>query len=556
MVATGTRRAQRVLAQAQERLENDPEHAQLVRLAWERGLLSYKFELPNPNGGDWSHQRVIYDEYWRVINDPSKLKYVANVSRRFGKSFVALLVAFEYAIRYPNSRIKVACPTQAQMGKIIEEVSGPLLADCPVEQQPRLHWGRYTFKNRSTIQLAGADGLNADRLRGTSSDLVFIDEAAFVQDLKYLISSILMPTMLKNVGSTLIAYSTPASSTDHYFTELVAQAKADDSYICKTIDDDPTMTPSLRQLYAREYGGEESTEFQREYLCRFVTDSSIQVLPEFNPIYMTFPLEKDDNYLHYHKYVALDIGVRDNTAAVFGYYDFKHSTLVIEDEYTLSGSTMTTQQIADALSQKEEELWGHCYGPHPAGSQGSPTWKHRSFGTLANPAGLIGEPKPFMPQSLLPAPRQQPRSASDKVYRRIGDTSNLLLLQDLSRLHQMTFNPVKKGTLYNMINALKMLCSSKRLQVHPRCVMTIGCLEKAYWNQNHTAFAHSKTYAHFDHLAALIYLVISLDERTNPLPSSYGADGANVYYRDAAQGADAGRLALANALLGKRSGKS
>ena len=545
---------------ARRRSAEEVENDQMVRAAWERGLLSYKLTLPNPQGGDWSHQFPVYDAYWRAINDKETLKYVANVSRRFGKSFIACLIAFEFCLRTPDRRVKIACPTQGQMSKIIEEVTGPLLADCPPDLLPKFHWGRYTFKNGSTLQLAGADGLNSDRLRGTSSDLVFVDEAAFVSDLKYLLSSILLPTMLKSIGSTLICYSTPASATDHYFTELVQEAQADGRYLTLNINDDPTMTPELRARYAKEYGGEDTTEFRREYLCEFCTDTNIQVVQEWHTVAMTFPPDKDEQYPYYHKYVSLDIGIRDNTAAIFGYYDYKQATLVIEDEWTMAGNTMTTQIIADAISEKEEQLWSSCHSPHS--QAGGASLEPYMSGRLVTASQLPMKRLTTAGNGHLPSERAgvndsqvisaAQASSTDKVYRRVGDTSNLLLLQDLSKLHGMAFTPVKKGTLYNMVNALKLLLSMNRLQVHPRCEMLIGCLESAYWNREHSAFAHSKRYSHFDHLAALIYLVISLDEHTNPLPSVYGANGLNVYYRSANQGVDAGRLALANALLGKR----
>jgi hypothetical protein len=472
----------------------------IIEEFWSRGYLSYKLR---------EHQLAIYDAYWEAINSETTIKFVGNISRRFGKSFIALLVAFEYALRFPKSKIKIACATQGQMGKIVEEVGTPILSDCPLGLKPTYRNGRFTFKNGSFIQLAGSDLGNSDRLRGTSTHLALIDEAGFVGDLKYLISSVLMPTML-TVKGTMIVYSTPAKSKDHYFTQLFHEAKADGCAFLRTISDDPTVTPEIREIYAKEYGGEQSTEFRREFLCEFITDEDIAVVPEWDSEKFVLNPVPDCYYEYYHKYVSLDIGVKDNTAALFGYYNFRTRQVVIEEEITMSGPTMTTDKLAAAIDEVEDKLWKYCKPPHHA-----------------NP---------------------------DKVYRRVGDTNNLLLLQDLSKLHGINFVPTGKNRLIQMVNNLRMWVKSGRLIVQPQCLQTIGCLEAAYWDAKHTSFAHSKLYAHFDHLAALVYFILNVDERRNPIPEEQLFDNAEMYVPAGSGVRSTEQLRLANAVLGRRTG--
>lgn len=481
-----------------ELIEIDPE---LAREAWKRGLLSYKL---------YPHQIDIYEAFWNAIKDEEVLKYTANISRRFGKSFIICLIAFEYAIRFPKSRIKVACPTQGQMSKIVDEVvMGCLLNDCPKDFRPRYRHGKFTFENGSFVQLAGSDMGNADRLRGTSSNLNFIDEAGFVSSLKYLISSVLMPTQIKT-GGTMVICSTPSKSTDHDFTQICAEAQADGTYMCRTIDDDPSMTPEIRSRYAKEYGGEDTTEFKREYLCEFITDSDIHVIKEWDTGGMTCVPERDENYSWYHKYVAMDIGGADNTAVLFGYYDFKLATLVIEDEYTMTGNDMTMDVLGAEVVRREAEMWGECKSPH-----------------------------------------QTSGFAHDKVYRRISDNNNIFLTNTLQRIGGVNFTRTGKNSLEAMVHKVKLLTRKGQLRVNKRCLMTIGCLEAAYWNGAHTSFAKSKKYSHFDHLAALIYMVHNLDTQTNPLPAMY--IDPYTHYAPAGTSYNSEHQKLANAILGRKS---
>jgi hypothetical protein len=58
-----------------------------------------------------------------------------------------------------------------------------------------------------------------------------------------------------------------------------------------------------------------------------------------------------------------------------------------------------------------------------------------------------------------------------------------------------------------------------------KCKMTRGCLKYGVWDEKKHArnvFAESSVYGHFDHLAALVYLIRCIDTVTNPIPAEYG----------------------------------
>ena len=428
-----------------------------LEAAWSNGYLSYKL---------FDYQKPLYDALIRAIENPECLKYVLNCARRYGKTTILILIALEFALQNPGSQIRFAAPTQKALKKIILPIFRMLTADCPRSLKPKWHSqdGMYVFANGSEIHLAGTDGGNAENLRGTSSDLNIVDEAGFCDDLDYILKDILTPQTLTTGGKTLLA-STPPRTPAHDFYEIAQQCIKDGYYSTFTIYDNESIDEKTLNKYAKEAGGLESTTFKREYLCQFVVDENLSIIREWSDKYIT-DTPRDEFYQYYHKYAGMDIGVRDLTAAVFGHYNFREATLYIEDEFDIQGNAVTTKNIADLVSSKEKELWPNM-----------------------------------------------------KAYRRISDNNNLILLQDLQTMHSISFMPTNKDNLEAMINELRLMVAAGRIKIHPRCIKTIGCLKYGVWNTKKSEFARSKTYGHFDHLAALVYLVRNLDLNTNPIPT-------------------------------------
>lgn len=186
---------------------------------------------------------------------------------------------------------------------------------------------------------------------------------------------------------------------------------------------------------------------------------------------------RDEYFNFFHKYEFLDTGVRDFTINGFGYYHFNLGKFIVEDEILLKEDRVRTDILADETKQKEKDL-GYT-----------------------------------------------------KLYRRIGDNNNLIILNDLSGpKHNLPWMATTKGVLnsnnadedFGMVNQLRLWVNAGRLIVHPRCKYLIGCLENGIWDKNKKAFARSTTYGHFDGLAALCYLVRHVDTQTNPIPQMYG----------------------------------
>lgn len=424
---------------------------------WRLGKLDWKFK---------PIQNRLYDAYQTCRS----FLFVSLVARQTGKSFTWATLALETCIRKPKARVRYGTAFHSDLEEFIRPIFDLICEDAPVDVKPRFHrqGSKYIFPNGSEIKLVGLD-INPDGIRGNALDLVIIDEAGFVSRLRY-VYSIIIAMLRHRPHLRVVMSSTPSETPDHEFTEFVQEADAQGALFKATIDDDETCTQETKARIEKECGGLESTTYKREFLCQFVVDSDLAIIPEWNESFVK-EAQRDDFFSYYHRYASMDLGVVDFTAALFGYYDFKRATLVIEDEVSMRGPTMTTDKLASVVKAKERDLWGDA-----------------------------------------------------KVYRRIADSDNPLLLNDLGSLHDVHFRATDKDELPAMVNEVRLLTKQGRLQVDPKCRMLIGCLQYGIYNGGKfkREFARSKVYGHYDHLAALVYLVRNLDVHTNPVPGNLG----------------------------------
>lgn len=441
----------------------------LIAYQWQQGELSYKLK---------SHQEKLYSN---LINS-STLKSVVNCSRRFGKSYTLTLIAIEFALQNKNIHIRFAAPTQKQLKEIIMPIFEKIAQDAPDNIRPvyRAMDSCYYFPStNSYLHIAGCNEGGMENLRGHESHLNIIDEAGSIPELEYLIKDILLPQTLTTGGRTFIS-STPPRTPAHYFTTLCNEAN--NCYSKYTIHDNKSLSQSIIDLYCDESGGENSTTWKREYLCEFVVDENIVIIPEWNSDYI-IDTQRDEYYKFYQVYESMDIGGRDKTAILYSYYDFKRAKLVVEHESILSGQQTTTKLIASTIKDIETRFY------------------------------------------------------PDKKIRRFADNNNVLMLQDLSSDYKITFVPTDKTVLKgddifdgSMVNELRLFIGSGRLEVNSRCKELIGCLSSGIWDSSRKKFDRSDLFGHFDALAALIYLVRNIDQNTNPIPALHNISNPESWH--------------------------
>jgi len=439
---------------------------QAISNLWAKGILHWKLD---------AGQKEMYDLYKK-----SQKRVVTWLcSRRFGKSHTLSVVAIETCLASPGTVIKYLCPTQKMIRAILQPIFRQILEDCPKALRPTYNRNdaKYVFPNGSEIQLAGTDNGRVENLRGGLAHLCIVDEAGFCDDLSYAVRSVLLPT-LSTTGGKLILSSTPPRSPGHDFAQFVKEAMHDNTLIKKTIFDNTRFSPAqVNEIISQYQGGMKNNEFRREYLAEMVVDVNSSVIPEFSPE-VEMDCVKDVNRPPYFDYyVAADIGFKDFTAVLFGYMDFKHSRLVIEDELVMNKDltpNFNTEVLAKAIINKENSLLYFT---------------------------STGEKK--------------------EPYLRISDT-NLFFINDMHRLHNVLFMPTQKDDLEAAVNNVRVLINSKKIIISPKCKYLISHLKSATWKTgNSRVFDKSADGGHYDALAALIYMCRNIQWNKNPYPANF-----------------------------------
>lgn len=462
----------------------------------------------------WAHGDLTYmlkacqSAMLRAISDSNRFKYVIKCSRRLGKSFLLIALAIMKCLSQKNAQVRFVAPTGKALRKIVHPIMKKILEGCPEHLRPewKAQDSVYVFPSTgSELHLAGVNNGHADDARGTAADLILVDEAGTVDDLHYVVHDVLMPQLLDPNGSVvkgrrLILASSPPRTPAHEFTEMAKIAEMEGNYshydifdgeypadvIKMFLKEDGITDADIVALLAGDIDAIKSTTVKREYLALDVVDTESALIPEWNDKYVQ-DVPRDEYFPYYHKYDSLDIGVRDLTVNLFGYYDYQRAALVIIDEISMRGPEMTTEKIAEATRAKETE---HYLVKWECNAENNRTrWK-------------MIPPNQFF------------------KIRRISDI-DLLLIQDLSLIHGLYFEATDKGTLEQMVNQLRIWISQGKLIVHPRCEQLLGCLRYGVWNENRTDFDRSIKYGHYDALASAMYLVRNCDTKTNPIPISH-----------------------------------
>lgn len=434
---------------------------------------------------DWlldSNQLQLKENY---LNSPSRTLVWA-ASRRLGKSYTLCVLAIEKCLSKNNAIVKYLASTQKDVRDIIRPLMRELIASAPddirpVEKKAEGIW--YFPSTGSHIKILGCDGGKADSARGSNSDLCLIDEAGFVDELKYIVRSVLKPTMILTKGKIILA-STPPKSPSHEFVVFMNQAILDGSFTRKTIFDNPRLSlADIKEIAEEDCDGMETTDFKREYLAQVVVDKDSAIVPEFDEVENEIVKEWTKPPF-YNAYVSMDVGAKDLTVVLFGYHDFKSNKLIIEDEYVVTGKEFTTDRLAREIKAKEKILF-----------------------------------------------KDEFTYETKEPYKRVSD-NNLILINDLQRMHGLMFRPTRKDDADAALNNMRILIGSKQIIINPRCKVLISHLKAGIWDKSKTKFARSALkFGHFDAIDSLKYMVRNVNFQANPFPHNYGKpSGENTFY--------------------------
>lgn len=487
----------------------------VIAECWLRGELGYKV-LP--------YQQSLYDDIKLQLwgdggyCDPSgpHRKFIPEIHRKFGKSYVAGIIANELALQKPGAVIIWAAETQKQVALFLLPIMNELLIDCPEHIRPI--WlkgeGAWVFANGSRIIVGGCeDETKCDRLRGPTCDLFIMDEAGQIRPLHYLYTSIVL-WMISRSGGRALMPSTPATTPGHPFTAFCILAEAGESGYAKRTVHDSCFSPAQLDELARECGGTDTPQWRREALCERVVDALRAIVGDFTPNeraivrpdcvrcgadYAEHVLEHchdGGEFQWAHETVANDNGETrvgppeyrdcyasadpgwhpDLFAVIFGYWDFRRARLCIEDE--IEFSQPTTQDVADGIKRVEERLWSSHFGR------------------------MLREHRPD----------------DAEPYKRVSDTEPQIIF-DLTKLHGVNFVGTRKDNKEAQVNETRLFCRGHMLAIHPRCKRLIAHLKAGIWNKTRSSYEHIAGFGHFDFIDALVYLIRNVDRQHNPYPA-------------------------------------
>ena len=425
--------------------------------------------------------------------------WLLNCTRRIGKTRGALVYAIERCLQRPNTVVYFAHPVKDQVRRIVRVELAGLLSKCPKTLRPKQRGEYFTlFNNGSSIELVGLDK-QPDGLRGTGANVVIIDEAAQVNDLSYAHDNVILPLLRRQHNPKCILLSTPnPKETENDFKNMCNQAKLNGgkNYFEFNIYQSPLETTQKIANIIKHYekegikDGTTAIKFQTEYMCQFVIDTELLVVPNWDEKFILRDKEYKKlidtlHYPHWKKFTTLDPGYRDKTAALFAYYNPQKGQLVIEDEYITTIMKEPAHIMAPILIKKEKDLWSYI-----------------DYGN------------------------------SDMLHR-IADSNVPMFLDSLMR-HGITFQGIKsKDRKREMVGELRRLIAQGRIIIHERCSSLLGCLKNGLWDTAKASadkFAHSEVYGHYDALDALIYMVHTLDTQ-NYLPRNIDMEeGSRVFY--------------------------
>lgn len=447
-----------------------------TQYAWEQGRLKYKLE---------PKQKEAYD---RIKGSSAEEIFFLLCHRGFGKTFLGSILGIECSRKQSEGSILIVSGTLKKLRTIVKPTFEQILRDCPDGYKPKFHAqdSTYEFPNGIRVHLCAAEKGHIEDIRGIHKVLyVLIDEAAFFGDetdsypLDYVVSNILNPMFIRTKSKPrIIMMTTPPTTPGHPCKQFYENAQAAGcvaNFDIYNSDIPPEKIEETKRRMLSNPGGQ--LAWDNEMLLKWVVDTNRLIVPEWDSKKYVQEVERDRFFEWYHKYEFLDTGVRDFTINGLGYYNFRLGKFIVEDEILLKGDRVRTDILADQTKEKERIL------------------------------------------------------GYSKVYRRIGDNNNLIILNDLSGpKHNLPWMATTKGVLrsntgdedFGMVNELRLWVNSGRLIVHPRCTYLIGCLENGIWDKSKKAFSRSTTYGHFDGLAALCYLVRHVDTQTNPIPATLG----------------------------------
>lgn len=392
------------------------------------------------------------------------------LSRKMGKSYMALLLQIEMCNRYEGFVSRHMLPSLKQARDVVYPILSEMQSVLPKAVMPytiNRSDGVIRFRNGSQIVIGGMQRENIDSSRGPRSDAIIFDEIGFVEnnmeDYKYALYSVLLPQLTVSKFALQLYITTPPHDPIHPFLNLtLPPIKSSGNHIQYTITDSPFLDEADIDELAVTYGGKTSPDWKREMECEVFADQSRRVTPEFTKDRHMREVEPKPEHTCYQ---SADIGLTDNTAILGGYFDYVRQKLVVTNEHTVKGKSLG--ELAEIIKKEQNKLEPYMY----------------------NKAHI--------------------RACYD-----VFEIAAYTLRVD----HQMVFQRPVKRKVEDNIAILRKWLQEDKIEISKDCVNTLYELEYGCWSESYTVNKEFERTAngHLDHIAALMYMVRLVNVRFMP----------------------------------------
>lgn len=424
----------------------------LKKQMWEAGILTWKLH---------AIQLLIY----RALRSlsPEVKEAVCLCARRFGKSYLGCLMAIEDCLQHPGVYVRIIGPEISQTINIVEPLIDKIIRDAPpglIRRKASEHKWRV---GESWLVIGGFDNKNIQKHLGQESYAFYIEEtgSSHPDDYTYAQREVLSPQLLHSRGKR-IHLTTPPTDPNHPFVlEVIPKAQRNEVFFKYTLFDNPLLDEAQVKDAIEESGGRETDAFRRNYLCEIIREKRLMVIPEFDK---KVHVKYFDPPAYANWITVLDFGgVKDKTAALVMYYDWKLGVDCVWDERIFDSNTSTSTIVAEVLRM----------------------------------------------EASLPTPH--------KIGARYGDSSGQTQV-DSNQTHSFNYSMPTKQDLDAAVNAVRIGFSLNKLILHERCTFLALTLESGMFNDKRTDFLRTEALGHFDAGMALVYGRRMLDRHTKPYP--------------------------------------
>ena len=441
--------------------------------------------------------------------------FVFDIGRRWGKTFLVLLIRLEDCLRRPGSNHTYATAFQKDIGEIVQPMVDEICEDAPEDCMPVFQKSKdarqmgYYLPNNSRLRLVGLD-LHPKGLRGGGMDGCAITEAGYVRNLASTVGKVIYAQFQRRPHATLILESNAPEDEDHDFdTKFVPDAKLRDAYVFQTIDDNEAITDEEKKESfdavaaitshddaMREFYGVRYRDPKRLVCAEYVRDRHMRAVRR--PSYAK-------------AFCAGDPGMSDMFGLLWGYWNFETAQLVIERDWAAANAP--THVVMAELRTIERELWGTAHkmpapDRHLRKTDEPMIWIDNAVKTTG---GKVWK-TPFTAFTWWDGEQFQANPS-----RRYCDRE-LRTISDMRHDHEVEFVATSKDDLEAMCNAIRTAFLRDKIVISPACVALDAHLTAAKWDKARVKWERHPQLGHFDLVAALIYLWRNVDRVADPNP--------------------------------------